>query len=246
MNKLKIFGMKGSHAVRTLAEMKKVIYDQKWLKKERLNLEIPLYYVYQGLSKNKNDKKTFKKFWLSYDVTIIPPRLLGKEFVKTKGHYHPLFSKKLSYPEIYEVLDGKAIFLLQQKNKISNIKNVIAIKVKKDEKIIIPPNYGHIIINVANKTLKTANIISNKFFPVYDEVEKKNGFCYFAIKEKSGIKWIKNKKYKKVPGLRFKKPGIFSEFQISKSKSLYNLIKTPFVLDFLNKPQNYSKIWKKF
>ncbi len=87
--------------VRFLNEIKNVLYDRKWAKKSS---NFPLYYMRRGI-KEKNG--------LRYDITIIPPRLLGKEFVKTKGHEH--FG---DWREIYIVLEGKAIYLMQKtKNK---------------------------------------------------------------------------------------------------------------------------------
>jgi|GEM_PF-2282682 glucose-6-phosphate isomerase len=40
---------------------------------------------------------------------------MGLEFVKTCGHYHPPVNPKLryTYPEMYEVLEGDAHYLLQ-------------------------------------------------------------------------------------------------------------------------------------
>src|SRR3989344_1053086 len=91
---------------RYLFDMKKVLCDKKWAKNAP-NFE--LYYMYRGVEKKKG---------LRRDITVIPARLLGKEFVKTKGHEH-----SDDYGEIYSVLSGEAIYLLQkyQKNKIVDV-----------------------------------------------------------------------------------------------------------------------------
>ncbi len=170
--------------IRYLNDMKRVLYDQKWVKTAP-NLE--LYYMYRGLKK-KNGAR--------YDITVIPSKMLGKEFIKTKGHYHigP-------YGEIYIVLKGEAIYLMQ-KEKNGKIKNVYQIKAKKGDYIIIPPDYAHVTINPSQKELKMANWISKKCKSDYKPIEKKGGACYFYTK--SG--WIKNKNYKRVPKLESKKP----------------------------------------
>lgn len=236
---LKILGKAVNPDIRTLLEMKKVIYDKEWFKKEKPDSSIPLYCMYRGIYKNKIDQKRAQKYKIRYDITVIPPFLMGKEFVKTKGHYHPLAVKKLSYPELYEVLKGESIFLLQERGAAAEVKDLIVLKCKKGDKILVPPNYGHIIINPANKILKTANWISSKFSPLYEEIEKMNGFCYFALKKNSRINWVKNKKYKKVPRIRLKKSVIPPKFQIPASKPIYSLIRTPLILKFLNKPEEY-------
>ena len=170
--------------IRYLDEMRGLLYDRKWAKKAR-NFE--LYYMYRGMKKRRG---------LRYDITIIPPRMLGKEFVKTKGHEH---SK--NYGEIYIVLKGEAIYLMQ-KCRGKEIEDVYAVKAKKGEAVIIPPGYGHLTINPSKKNLIEANWCSEKCQNKYELFEKMKGACYFYTK--SG--WIKNKNYKFVPKLRFEKP----------------------------------------
>lgn len=167
--------------IRYLKELKKVLYDKNWAKKAP---NFKLYYIWRGI-KEKND--------LRYDITIIPPKMLGKEFVKTKGHYHIG-----NYGELYKVLAGKGIFLIQKKNQ----KEVYFVKAKKGEYVLIPPNFGHTTINPSSKILKIGNWISKNCQSDYKSIEKKKGFCYYYTV--SG--WIKNKNYKKVPKLKEKKP----------------------------------------
>ena len=166
--------------IRFLYQLRKVLYDRVWLKKTN-NFE--LYYMYRGI-KEKDD--------LRYDITIIPPRMLGKEFVKTKGHYHIG-----NYGELYKVLAGLALFLIQDKE----VKNIYFFRAKRGEFILIPPNFGHTTINPSSKTLKVANWTSKKCKSDYKSIEKKRGFCYYY----TICGWIKNKNYKKIPKLKEKK-----------------------------------------
>ena len=169
--------------IRYLNEMKSVLYDQKWAKTAP-NLEV--YYMYRGV-KEKNG--------LRYDITVIPPRILGKEFIRTKGNRN---SK--NFQELYIVLKGKAIFLMQKaKGKI--IENIVAVEAKKGECVIFPPKYAAIIINPFKKELKIANWISAKNKNIYEELEKMKGAGYFYTKRG----WIKNKNYAKIPKLRIEK-----------------------------------------
>jgi len=170
--------------IRYLNDMKDVLYDQKWAKKAP---NLKLYYMYRGL-KEKDD--------LRYDITVIPARMLGQEYVKTKGHEHVG-----NYGEVYIVLEGQAIYLMQ-KRKNEEIKDVFAIKTKKGEIAVIPPGYGHTTINPSKKDLKMANWMLKSVKSDYAFFERMQGACYFYTKKG----WIKNKKYKKVPKLRFEKP----------------------------------------
>lgn len=170
--------------VRFLDDMKSVVFDKKWAKNAP-NSE--LYYMYRGIK---------KKNGLRYDITVIPPRMLGKEFVKTKGHEHTG-----NYGEVYIILKGEAIYLIQ-KYKNNQIKDVFAVKAKKDNAVVIPSGYGHITINPSKRELVEANWLDKNCRNIYDLFIKKRGACYYYTKNG----WIKNKNYKKIPKLRFEKP----------------------------------------
>jgi glucose-6-phosphate isomerase len=175
--------MKKSPDIRYLYDMKKLLYDKAWFKTAP-NLE--LYYMYRGEKRNGE---------LRYDITIIPPKMLGSEFNKTLGHDH---SKK--FGEVYTVLDGEVIYLIQ-KTKKDRVLDVYAVKAKRGESIIIPPHYGHTTINPTKKIIKEANWLSENCKNLYSNFKRMQGACYYYTK--SG--WIKNKKYSKVPKLRFEK-----------------------------------------
>lgn len=170
--------------IRYLNDMKDVIYDKEWLKTAP-NLE--LYYMYRGLERKEE---------LRYDITVIPAQMLGKEFTKTKGHEHIG-----SYPEIYIVLEGEAIYFMQ-KQKQDVIEDVYAVKAKKGDVIIIPSYYAHITINPSNQDLKMANWMAMEAKSNYDPIQKMQGACHFYTMDG----WIKNKNYKQVPELRFEEP----------------------------------------
>lgn len=171
---------------RRLNDIKNVLCDQQWAKTS-LNFEV--YFMHRGV-KRKNG--------LRYDITIMPPRLLGKEFPKTKGHEH-----LGNYGELYITLKGEAIYLLQ-KYKNGEIEDVYAIRAGKGDAVIIPPKYGHITINPSRKEeLKTANWTDEKSRHNYNVIDKKHGACYYYTIEDG---WIKNKNYKRVPRLRFQRP----------------------------------------
>lgn len=183
---IKEFGLENiKPSVRYLKEMGKVIYDKEWFKNADKNLE--LYYMYR-MVKEKNDFR--------YDITVIPPRMLGVEFVRTKGHHH-----SNSYGEIYVVLQGEGIYFMQ-KGDLQSISEVMAFKAKKGDIIIIPPYYTHITINPSNKTLITGNWVSKKCQSIYQDLEKTGGPCYFYTK----MGWIKNKNYIQIPSINFKSP----------------------------------------
>lgn len=225
-------------AVRMLSDMKDVIYDREWLSSAD-NFEV--YYMYRGLSLSKNDAIAMKEHGLRYDITVIPPRMLGCEFVKTAGHYHPAVpGTGITYPEIYEVLSGEAHYLMQ-KSEEDRIEDAVLIKAGEGEKVIIPPGYGHITINASKKVLKMANWVARDFESVYAPIKEKGGGAYFILE--TGI--VKNPMYNNVPEIRFVEPASIKEIGVQKGREIYGLVKDIKKLEFLTKPNEYGWIFEK-
>lgn len=178
--------------VRKLSDMKKVIYDSKWAETTK---DCDLYYMYRMLD---------KKDGLRYDITIIPPKMLGSEFVKTKGHNHAGF-----YGEVYMVLEGEGFYLFQKGDE-NRIDDVCVVYAKKGQNVIIPAGYGHVTINPSDKELKMANWVKEEDKGNFSLFEKNQGACYYYVKNLStgsgSASWQKNPNYKNVPELRFEEP----------------------------------------
>jgi len=172
--------------IRYLKDMTDVIYDKEWLK--TANLDLDLYYMYRGIE---------EKDEIRYDITVVPKNLLGTEFTKTKGHYHVG-----NYGEVYTVLEGQAIYLMQKAND-NGVEDVYAVKAEKGDVVVIPPNYGHVTINPSqDQDLKMANWLSINCKSDYLPYTEKQGACYLYTTNG----WIKNENYKMVPELRFEEP----------------------------------------
>src|SRR5690606_42153599 len=99
--------------VRKLHDMEDVMFDKEWFEETEVR-DQDVYYMFRDLVKNGSDLETIKAHHLRYDITIIPSGMLGSEYIKTVGHYHPRVpGTDTSYPEIYQVLEGSATYLLQ-------------------------------------------------------------------------------------------------------------------------------------
>jgi len=174
--------------------MKDVLYDQEWLKTAD-NFEV--YRFWRG--KTPEEKWQEKEIpGLRYDITIIWPKMLGKEFAKAKGHRH-----KNNIPELIKVLEGQAFYLLQKGDE-KEIKDVYVVKAEAGDYVLIPAEpYNHLTINPSSENrLVMANWINPDCQSDYSFFEKMQGACYYYTREG----WIKNENYKKVPKLRFEKP----------------------------------------
>jgi glucose-6-phosphate isomerase len=221
--------------IRRLKELKEVIYDIEFYNKS--DNEMPLYYMYRDIKKEE-DTPIFEKNSIRFDITVVPPRLLGNEYVKTAGHYHPLIEDDLTYPEIYQVLEGEAHYLIQKQvgNSISDL-NIL--RVNKGGIILIPPNYGHITINPSNDILIMANLVSRNFTSIYEPIKAKNGGAYFEL---NGNILHRNENYDSVPFLT----KIESNKKISyqRETDIYTqFLENPEKFSFLNHPKKNRKLY---
>ena len=215
---------------RTLDETKRFLKDPA----SKTEIE-NLYLMYRGV-KLKKDSLVFKKNSASYDITVINPGFLGEEFVKTIGHIHPNKPRtKTTYPEIYEVIKGKALFLFQEINLSGKNVKLYLIKAGPGEKTIVPPGFGHISINIGNKPLVLSNIQSTNFKSDYSFFKKYRGAEVYAIKNNKSFKIIKNPDYKNPISFKIVKPK-----KIFKTPLYQAFIKNPEKFDFLKNPEKYK------
>jgi glucose-6-phosphate isomerase len=101
---------------------------------------------------------------LRYDVTVTLPGAVDGERVKTAGHYHALDPHGVSWPEIYDVLSGSAVFVLQRAvgdpAGDPEIDRALAIVAGPGDRLVIPPDYGHVTVNVGETPLVVADLVA--------------------------------------------------------------------------------------
>ncbi|HDI46426.1 MAG TPA: glucose-6-phosphate isomerase [Candidatus Methanomethylia archaeon] len=163
---------------RLIEELLPVLYDPQSL--DPTLLKKPLYYMFRDVART-TDRPLFESLGLRYDITVISSQPLGREFPKTLGHYHPEASNGLSYMEVYEVLHGKAHYLLQRRSREGKVDRVVLIEANPGDVVVIPPNYGHVTINPSAETLVMSNLVARGFKSIYDEYLEKRGALYYEL-----------------------------------------------------------------
>ena len=237
MTVLEFGGRRRDPDVRWLYDMRDVLYDQKWAASAE---NVELYYMYRDLYLSNADRDRLIDLGIRYDITIIPPRMLGCEYVKTVGHFHPdVPGESVSYPELYEVLEGEAHYLLQKRD-LSDVAIFVA---SPGDKVLIPPNYGHITINASNKRLKMANFVARDFSSLYGSIGKMAGGAYYYTKDG----FIKNERYSNAPPLRITKaPGndLLKRLGLSKSREMYPNLRIEGSFAYLTSPEEHLEVFE--
>lgn len=199
----------------------------------------PVYYMFRDIASSDEDRRWLRENHLRFDITVIPPRKLCNEFVKTKGHYHPENPSGCGYPEIYEVIRGKAHFLLQTRS----LSDVIMISAAAGDAVIVPPGYGHVTINPSpDIDLQMANIVSSQFEGVYREYEVRRGAAYYEMTDGS---WVRNSLYPSLPALRFLAAECPSGVLSRLTAPIYRMIEDRYeILEFLNSPERFDSLFR--
>jgi len=158
------------------------------------------YYMIRGDMKNNRGN----------NITVWEPGVVGKEYIKTYGHYHV---GKLD--ETYKFISGIGIALLQKLAVDENgnmIKDVVeefkTIPVKVGDELFIPATYGHLVANTGLDFLVTSDDSPVNFEEVnpaslpghadYELVKQMRGFAYYVVEHDGKPALVKNKLYKEV------------------------------------------------
>ncbi len=229
----------GAETERTAKDLSPVLYISS-PREERV-----VYKVWRDIAK-KEDVKIKNGLKIRYDITAISPGKIGRELPKTFGHYHPRDSEGVGYPEVYEVLSGRAWWLIQlpQKNNPKAIEEVYLVEAREGEKVLIPPGFGFTSINPDSRELIMANWVSSEFENDYEIFENLRGAAYYLLESANGdsVEFEKNSYYDKVPEIIRLRPREIPELGLIRRLSLYQAIKEPKNLEFLTKPEKYLEL----
>ncbi|MBI5223820.1 hypothetical protein HY990_05355 [Candidatus Micrarchaeota archaeon] len=223
--KMRVNGNMHEHvSTRKVRDMEELLYEPE------TDAEKILYYMYRGV---------YQKSEIRYDITILKPEAKARENTKTHGHYHPKNAAGWEYPEVYQVLDGEAVFLFQKSGPKGY--EVAVVDAKKGDAIIIPPGYGHVSINAGKKDLILANLVSPEFQSDYSEyVNKKGGAIYYLCGE-----IIENPNYKIENIERLNSRNWNQRYEFKSTDILAEIATDPKKFEFLKKPESRSWAVKK-
>lgn len=224
-------------SIRTYNDIKSVLLDQE----AKPPFE-EMYYMYRNVH-FKEHEPLLRQSGVSYDITVIPSGKIGEEYNKTVGHYHAVKEGTgIAFPEVYEVLNGQALFVLQKMDPLfKDLITVIVMEAKAGDKVVYPPNYGHIIVNIGTETLVTSNFVAENFERMYKQVSDMNGMAYYVVADGSGYKFVPNKHYQSIPEPRVLTNKFMDRFAIMGKGPMYAIgTSNPKSLEFLTRPDKYA------
>jgi len=224
--------------VRYLNQMNSVLYDKQFAMEADPRLE--LYYMYKDVTK-KNDRPMFEANELRFDITIMSERRLGKEFNKTLGHVHEAGPSGFYYPELYEVISGRAHYLLQQMQD-GDPSRVVLVEAREGERVLIPPGWWHFTINPSNEPLVMSDLVWRGVVVDYGPIRRRTGAAYFELHDGS---LVRNSSYERVPELTRARASPELGERTAGNRSLYSsFVESPETYRYLWHPEDFQSMWR--
>ncbi|MCT4617195.1 MAG: glucose-6-phosphate isomerase [Candidatus Gracilibacteria bacterium] len=203
-------------SVRSFGDMKTMY------KKEDYSDNTPMYLMFREVYFDDKDLALYREKNIRYDITVLMPNKVAGEYNKTYGHFHTENKTGEKYNEIYEVLDGEAIYLLQD-DKNYFYKSVAS------EQAYEMKHYGHVSSNKLEKPLVMANLVSNEFMSEYGDYGENKGAIIYLSGDENNITEEKNPNYK-------------NNLEKTDAHNLYKADKGNIYDDFLDNSEKYFKI----
>lgn len=184
--------------VRRLAELREELADPAAPGPEEL------YSIYRDVGLPAG-RERLHSHGLRYDITVMPPLMVGREYNKTAGQYQSAApGGEATYPVVYEVLRGTALWLIQQSAPpYAAVHDLAVLEVSAGEKVIIPPGYGQVTINLGPGALVISSLAARACVPVSQPYRDRRGGACYCIRDDDGEPvFVENPRYQGLPDLR--------------------------------------------
>jgi glucose-6-phosphate isomerase, archaeal len=208
------------------------------------------YYMLRGLFASKEDMQyAFDEKGMRFDITAMVSAVVGGELLHTSGHYH----NPLIKPEIYQVVSGTAIYLLQQHDmpadsaKLSEdqlkaalaaapVIRSIAIIAKPGQPVVIPAGWGHVTVNPSlTEPLIMANWLTHRQSSAYGPYDTLSGPAYRIMTDLDGnITARPNENYPEGIPFIFATPKDVPELGLVTGESIYDIVSNKSIFNDLS------------
>lgn len=198
----------------------------------------------QGLNRDE----TFRG--VKFDVTVLPrpDADSGSELPKTVGHYHtPVSGFRLASPDLYQVAHGHARILLQ--SPIHDGPRSFFVDLQPGEAVLIPPQFGHVTINIGHSALAFANVCVRQPHLDYEPYFRHRGGTYYFVRgEHNTVQAVRNPAYSANSGVSMLRLApvrrALADLGLSASKPIYGCITDAApILAALCEPDGYEDLF---
>ena len=193
-------GVEFERTTRTARRLNAVLYSQ-----DVVDPDLALYYMYNIIHAPETIQTKLDFYHLTFSPVLLPSGRVGREFIKTNGHYHPpIPGSSYSYPEIYTQLYGKLLLFLQRRSPSmpATPEDCQLVEMTPGVSVTIPPDYAHVLINVSDDLALMAGLYNITFGPDYTDVDQHRGLAYYILDGNGDIIVEPNPRYLNAPKLQ--------------------------------------------
>jgi glucose-6-phosphate isomerase, archaeal len=207
----------------------------------------PVYGIAMDVARTQ-DMKDLQQRMLLYGIVAYAAGRLGQEPARSQGHVHAIASHSgWSPPEVFQVLQGRAIVYAQQSTG-DDPGPCVAVTTGPGEKIVVPPGWAHCVINAdPNARMVFAAWCDRQYGFVYDGVRKHGGLAWFPVlDDHNHIHWRPNPTY--LPSeLTRHAARTYPELELDPNLSLYEqFVQKPDSLMYVSEPLRKADVWRNF
>ena len=193
------------------------------------------YWSFAGVADDAH-RDAIRRLPVSYDLTVIPLRPMGWERPKTFGHVHVSpTAPDAGFPELYEVLEGHAGFLVQDLRAGPRATFSALIEASPGDTVIIPPLLHHVTINLGDVPLVVADVVCRASDDDYGQLRAAHGMAHYIGTD---LQAIQNPRYAAVPPLTRVAAGRWSARQYLPVYA--TLTNDPAALSWLCSPDEFA------
>jgi glucose-6-phosphate isomerase len=191
-------GIRFDRIVRRKSQMQAVLMEP-----DAIGDEVELYYNFT-LANAGSYAEVFRRYNLTFACVLLPPMKIGREYVKTHGHYHPKMpGSSLSYPEVYTHYYGRLYLLLHRRigDDPARLDDCALYEMQPGRSIMVPPGYLHVLINPADEPALMAGLYCKDSYPQYEPVVQMRGAAFYLVNGNGSEQLTQNRRYQVCPPL---------------------------------------------
>lgn len=202
----------------------------------------PLYLMYRDVVLREHDE-LFQQRRIRHDVTVITPGVIGREFVKTAGHYHTVAPCGSTYPEVYQVVSGRAMYILQLPDPTHDEVILKAITATPGDVVVVPPDYGHVTVNIGDAPLVMVNLVERDHPSRYEPYRALGGAAAYVIAD-CGPSLLLNSRYRAWKRVAAAPADDWADLGLSGRGPIYwQFVNSPDSFNLLVRPEEASARW---
>ena len=207
----------------------------------------PVYSIAMDVGREEHRDELNRRMLL-FGVVAYATGCLGQEPVRSQGHVHAIAPHcGWSTPEVFEIWEGRAIIYAQE-SASDDPGRCVAIIAKPGDKIVVPPNWAHFVINAdPDNRMVFGAWCDRQYGFVYDAIRAHGGLAWFPVLDgNKQVRWEANPRYLSSE-LRTRSARNYPELGLDSQLPMYEQFSLkPESLQWVSEPARVAELWPKF